>query len=126
MSRVFRAVNLTIRSHQHFLIIVVESAAFYASVGSLVRITIVHLWHRLWTLFFAITYTRKSIVQALVVQTGPAVVGMVNALIHTCVGLGWTSDQMQELPAPSALRFAGRSADESREESTSVRMRDIL
>ncbi|KAJ7452250.1 hypothetical protein FB451DRAFT_1565964 [Mycena latifolia] len=95
---------------RRFLIIVVESAAFYA----------------LWTLFFAITYTTKSIVQSLVIQIGPAVVGMVNALIHTRVGLGWTSDQMPELPAPSTLRFAGRSADESRGESTSVRMRDIL
>ncbi|KAJ7869886.1 hypothetical protein B0H14DRAFT_2726665 [Mycena olivaceomarginata] len=81
---------------------------------------------RIWTVTRFSKLSEGNNLRALVVQTGPAVVGMVNALIHTRVGLGWTSDQMQELPAPSALRFAGRSADESREESTSVRMRDIL
>ncbi|KAJ6597959.1 hypothetical protein B0H10DRAFT_2086569 [Mycena sp. CBHHK59/15] len=74
---------------RHFLVIVVESAGFYA----------------FWAVFFAVAYD--------VIQTAPAVVGIVNALIHTRVGLGWTGEQTQGLPWPSSpLRFAVRETDD--------------
>ncbi|KAJ7681635.1 hypothetical protein B0H17DRAFT_835820, partial [Mycena rosella] len=60
---------------QHFLVIIVESAGFYA----------------FWAVLFAVTYEAKSNIQASVIQIAPAVVGLVNALIHTRVGLGWSS-----------------------------------
>ncbi|KAJ6537754.1 hypothetical protein B0H19DRAFT_1270167 [Mycena capillaripes] len=77
----------------HFLVIVVESAGIYAC----------------WAVLFAVTYETQSNLQSTVIQTAPALVGIVNALIHTRVGLGWTSEQTQGLPWPSSpLKFAGR------------------
>ncbi|KAJ6612881.1 hypothetical protein B0H10DRAFT_2050829 [Mycena sp. CBHHK59/15] len=82
---------------RHFLVIVVESAGFYA----------------FWAVFFAVAYESKSNIQSSVIQTAPAVVGIVNALIHTRVGLGWTAEQTQGLPWPSSpLRFAVRETDD--------------
>ncbi|KAJ7444736.1 hypothetical protein B0H11DRAFT_2088242 [Mycena galericulata] len=78
---------------RHFLIIIVESAGFYA----------------LWAALFGFCYMYQSNLQLTMIQAGPPVVGLVNALIHTRVGLGWTSEQMQGMPAPSTpLRFAAR------------------
>ncbi|KAJ7441655.1 hypothetical protein B0H11DRAFT_2204729 [Mycena galericulata] len=75
---------------RHFLIIVIESAGFYA----------------LWAVLFGVCYESQSNLQLILIQTGPTVVGLVNALIHTRVGLGWTSEQMQRVPDPSTpLRF---------------------
>ncbi|KAJ7473823.1 hypothetical protein B0H11DRAFT_1337151 [Mycena galericulata] len=76
---------------RHFVVVVVESAAFYA----------------LWAVFFVIAFAAKSNVQFVVVQTGPEVVGIVNALILTRVGLGWTSEHTETRAITSALRFAG-------------------
>ncbi|KAJ7859792.1 hypothetical protein B0H14DRAFT_2746013 [Mycena olivaceomarginata] len=72
-----------------FLVIVVESAAIYAS----------------WAIFFTVTYQTRSLVQFIVIQAAPEVVGIVNALIHTRVGLGWAIEA-QESPAPSQMAFA--------------------
>ncbi|KAJ7138207.1 hypothetical protein C8R44DRAFT_767031 [Mycena epipterygia] len=80
---------------RHFLVILVESAAFYA----------------FWAVLFAVAYEVRSNVQSTMIQTAPAVVGIVNALIHTRVGLGWTSEQTQGAPWPSSpLQFAARDA----------------
>jgi len=77
----------------HFLVIIVESAGIYAC----------------WAVLFAVMYETQSNLQSTVIQTAPALVGIVNALIHTRVGLGWTSEQTQGLPWPSSpLKFAGR------------------
>ncbi|KAJ7726158.1 hypothetical protein DFH07DRAFT_970608 [Mycena maculata] len=74
-----------------FIVIVVESAGLYAS----------------WALFFVITYQLRSNLQLIVVQTAPPLVGLVNALIHTRVGLGWTGEQMEGVARPSSpVRFA--------------------
>ncbi|KAJ7493091.1 hypothetical protein B0H11DRAFT_2277624 [Mycena galericulata] len=76
---------------RHFLVIVVESAAFYA----------------LWAVLFVVAFEAKSNLQATVIQTGPEVIGVVNALIMTRVGLGWTSEQIGSVPhPPSSLVFA--------------------
>ncbi|KAJ7723028.1 hypothetical protein B0H14DRAFT_578756 [Mycena olivaceomarginata] len=80
---------------RHFLVIIVESAGLYAC----------------WAVFFAVAYQAQSNIQSCVIQTAPALVGIVNALIHTRVGLGWTSEQTERLPWPSSpVRFAGRDA----------------
>ncbi|KAJ7473745.1 hypothetical protein B0H11DRAFT_2035858, partial [Mycena galericulata] len=84
---------------RHFLIIVVESAGFYT----------------LWTVLFGICYESQTYLELIVIQTGPAVVGLVNALIHTRVGLGWTSEQIQGRPDPSTplrFKFAARDSDD--------------
>ncbi|KAJ7493092.1 hypothetical protein B0H11DRAFT_977434 [Mycena galericulata] len=75
---------------RHFLAIVVESAAFYA----------------LWAVLFVVAFEAKSNLQLTVIQTGPEVIGVVNALIMTRVGLGWTSEQNEGVPASSSLIFA--------------------
>ncbi|KAJ7259940.1 hypothetical protein B0H12DRAFT_1322340 [Mycena haematopus] len=72
-----------------FLVIVVESAAIYAS----------------WAIFFTVTYQTRSLVQFIVIQGAPEVVGIVNALIHTRVGLGWAIEAQRSPPA-SAMVFA--------------------
>jgi len=72
-----------------FLVIVVESAAIYAS----------------WAIFFTVTYQTRSLVQFIVIQSAPEVVGIVNALIHTRVGLGWAIEA-QESPPASQMAFA--------------------
>ncbi|KAJ7138201.1 hypothetical protein C8R44DRAFT_767019 [Mycena epipterygia] len=80
---------------RHFLVILVESAAFYT----------------FWAICFAVAYEVRSNLQSTLIQTTPTVVGIVNALIHTRVGLGWMSEQTQGAPMPpSPLRFAGRDA----------------
>ncbi|KAF7341177.1 hypothetical protein MVEN_01852600 [Mycena venus] len=82
---------------RHFVVIVVESAGFYA----------------IWAVFFSATYEAHSNLQSTVIQTAPALVGIVNALIHTRVGLGWTSEQTEKMPEPSSpLMFRGREAVE--------------
>ncbi|KAJ6574507.1 hypothetical protein B0H19DRAFT_1254207 [Mycena capillaripes] len=97
---------------QRFLVIVVESAAFYA----------------IWTLFFAIAYATKFSLQVLVITTGPAVVGMVNAVIHTRVGLGWASESEQGpggRPVPSSLRFAMPSSNSAHGENGTTEMSSV-
>ncbi|KAJ7649023.1 hypothetical protein DFH06DRAFT_556688 [Mycena polygramma] len=82
-------------SLNHFIVIVVESAGLYAC----------------WAVFFAITYEVQSNLQSTVIQTAPALVGLVNALIQTRVGLGWTSEKAERLSCPSSpLKFAERDA----------------
>ncbi|KAJ6462607.1 hypothetical protein C8R45DRAFT_1220562 [Mycena sanguinolenta] len=71
-----------------FLVIVVESAALYAS----------------WAVFFTVTYQTHSVVQFVVIQGAPEVVGIVNALIHTRVGLGWAIEAQS--PPCSSMAFA--------------------
>jgi len=73
---------------RQFLVIVVESAALYAS----------------WTVFFGVTFYLKCNVQLVVVETTPTVIGIVNSLIQTRVGLGLTSENNV-----SSLRFVGLS-----------------
>ncbi|KAJ7768880.1 hypothetical protein B0H16DRAFT_1780969 [Mycena metata] len=75
---------------RHFLVIVVESAALYA----------------LWAVLFLVAFETKSNLQVVVIQAGPELIGLVNALIMTRVGLGWTSEQIHGTPYPSALIFA--------------------
>ncbi|KAJ6485433.1 hypothetical protein C8R47DRAFT_1130177 [Mycena vitilis] len=72
-----------------FLVIVVESAAIYAT----------------WAVFFTVTYQTHSLVQFVVIQAAPQIVGIVNALIHTRVGLGWAIEAQGSPPA-SHLAFA--------------------
>ncbi|KAF7335879.1 hypothetical protein MSAN_02324900 [Mycena sanguinolenta] len=72
-----------------FLVIVVESAAIYAS----------------WAIFFAATYQTRSLVQFVAIQGAPEIVGIVNALIHTRVGLGWAIEAQQPPPG-SEMAFA--------------------
>ncbi|KAJ6537731.1 hypothetical protein B0H19DRAFT_1270145 [Mycena capillaripes] len=80
-------------SLSHLLVIIVESAGIYAC----------------WAVLFAVTYGTQSNLQSTVIQTAPALVGIVNALIHTRVGLGWTREQTQGLPwSSSPPKFAGR------------------
>ncbi|KAJ7722605.1 hypothetical protein B0H16DRAFT_1600104 [Mycena metata] len=73
-----------------FLVIVVESAAIYAT----------------WAIFFTATYQTRSVVQFLVIQAAPEVVGIVNALIHTRVGLGWAIEAQTNSPPASEMAFA--------------------
>ncbi|KAJ7073316.1 hypothetical protein B0H15DRAFT_957301 [Mycena belliarum] len=79
-----------------FLVIVVESAALYAS----------------WAIFFTATYQARSLVQFVVIQSAPQVVGIVNALIQTRVGLGWAIEAHAGSPPPSAMAFAKRAGTE--------------
>ncbi|KAF7364149.1 hypothetical protein MSAN_01074100 [Mycena sanguinolenta] len=65
---------------RHFVIIVIESAGIYS----------------IWVVFFAVTFQVQSNLQSSIIQTGPALIGLVNALIHTRVGLGWTSEQTEK------------------------------
>ncbi|KAJ6609576.1 hypothetical protein B0H10DRAFT_473804 [Mycena sp. CBHHK59/15] len=81
---------------RHFVIVVVESAGIYA----------------FWAACLVVTFQARSNVQSIVLQTAPGVVGIVNALIHTRVSLGWTSEQSQAWPS-SSLRFADQSAAEA-------------
>ncbi|KAJ7758818.1 hypothetical protein DFH07DRAFT_940227 [Mycena maculata] len=76
---------------QKFLVIVVESAGIYA----------------IWVILFSVTYEPNSNLASFFLETTPAVVGIVNALIHTRVGLGWTSEPKQG--PPTQLIFAGPS-----------------
>ncbi|KAJ7465967.1 hypothetical protein FB451DRAFT_1041075 [Mycena latifolia] len=81
---------------RNFLAIVVESAAIYA----------------FWAVLFAIAYESKSNLAESVIQTAPAMVGGVNALIHTRVGLGWSSEQTQGPWPASPIRFVVRDAED--------------
>ncbi|KAJ7621037.1 hypothetical protein FB45DRAFT_754388 [Roridomyces roridus] len=80
----------TLSSDQDFLVIVVESAAIYAS----------------WAVFFTVAYQTRSIVQFAVIQTAPEIVGIANALIHTRVGLGYAIEAQVGSPPPSQMAFA--------------------
>ncbi|KAJ7174856.1 hypothetical protein C8R46DRAFT_1215021 [Mycena filopes] len=71
---------------RHFLVVVVESAALYA-------------------ILFVIAFGTRSNFQLILIEAGPELIGLVNALIMTRVGLGWTSEQIEG--PPSALVFAG-------------------
>ncbi|KAJ7768803.1 hypothetical protein B0H16DRAFT_1882013 [Mycena metata] len=75
---------------RHFLVIVVESAALYA----------------LWAVLFVVAFETKSNLQVVLIQAGPELIGLVNALIMTRVGLGWTTEQIEGTAYPSALVFA--------------------
>ncbi|KAF7344697.1 hypothetical protein MVEN_01630100 [Mycena venus] len=97
--RIWRTTRMTISSDnklmnfgpQKFLTIVVESAAIYA----------------LWVIFFGVLYEVKSILQSFAIETGPAIIGIVNALILTRIGLSWTSEP-DRLPS-TQLIFAALS-----------------
>ncbi|KAJ6462451.1 hypothetical protein C8R45DRAFT_526007 [Mycena sanguinolenta] len=83
---------------RHFIVIVVESAGMYS----------------VWVVFFAVTFQLHSNLQSSVIQTAPALIGIVNALIHTRVGLGWTSEQTEKISQlPSMLLFADRDGMKS-------------
>ncbi|KAJ6479141.1 hypothetical protein C8R45DRAFT_1216417 [Mycena sanguinolenta] len=83
---------------RNFVAIVVESAGIYS----------------IWVIFFTVTFEVQSNLQSSVIQTGPALIGIVNALIHTRVGLGWTREQIEKTPqAPSPLLFAGYDSNQS-------------
>ncbi|KAJ6496287.1 hypothetical protein C8R45DRAFT_985478 [Mycena sanguinolenta] len=84
---------------RHFLAIVVESAGIYS----------------IWVVFFFVTFQVQSNLQLSVIQTAPALIGIVNALIQMRVGLGWTSEQTGKAHhwPPSPLVFAGRGGNES-------------
>ncbi|KAF7364197.1 hypothetical protein MSAN_01079000 [Mycena sanguinolenta] len=83
---------------RRFVVILIESAGIYA----------------IWVVFFAVTFQLRSNLQSSVIQTAPALIGLVNALIHTRVGLGWTSEQTPRLSqVPSLLLFASRNGDQS-------------
>ncbi|KAJ7190449.1 hypothetical protein GGX14DRAFT_483129 [Mycena pura] len=71
---------------REFLVIVVESAALYAS----------------WAILFTATYRARSLVQFVVIQCAPAVVGIANAMIHTRVGLGWAIEAQTDPGAAEA------------------------
>ncbi|KAJ7726153.1 hypothetical protein DFH07DRAFT_245029 [Mycena maculata] len=79
--KIWRTTRNLMRSNavslRNFLAIVVESAAIYA----------------FWAAFFTVTYQVKSNLCFLVIETGPGIIGIVNALIHTRVGLGWSVEQ---------------------------------
>ncbi|KAJ7613089.1 hypothetical protein FB45DRAFT_938925 [Roridomyces roridus] len=47
-----------------------------------------------WAVLFFVAYHIQSNVQLTIIEAAPAIVGFVNALIQTRVGLGWTSEQM--------------------------------
>ncbi|KAJ7723129.1 hypothetical protein B0H16DRAFT_1599049 [Mycena metata] len=83
---------------RHFLVIVVESAALYA----------------LWAVLFVVAFETKSNLQLIIIQAGPELIGLVNALIMTRVGLGWTSEHIEETTYQSALVFAASSDSERR------------
>ncbi|KAJ7199381.1 hypothetical protein GGX14DRAFT_401332 [Mycena pura] len=121
---------------RRFLVIVVESAAFYALVipfsDCSIELTPRHgtrcYERRIWTLFFAIAYAAKFSLQVFVITTGPAVVGIVNALIHTRVGLGWASESEQGpggRPMPSSLRFAMPSSNSAHGENGTTEMASV-
>ncbi|KAJ7695328.1 hypothetical protein B0H14DRAFT_3042359 [Mycena olivaceomarginata] len=93
--RIWATTKLSIASDginlRKFLPILVESAGIYA----------------FWVIFFTVTYQTNSNLGSSVLETAPAIIGIVNALIHTRVGLGWTSEPNQ---GPSTeLIFAGLS-----------------
>ncbi|KAJ7741753.1 hypothetical protein DFH07DRAFT_925898 [Mycena maculata] len=92
-----------------FLVIVVESAALYAS----------------WAVFFMVTYQTRSVVQFLVIQSAPPLVGIVNALIHTRVGLGWAIVAQVGSPPPSQLAFAKAVAGPTPRETAAGGVSDI-
>ncbi|KAJ7801526.1 hypothetical protein B0H14DRAFT_2895257 [Mycena olivaceomarginata] len=62
---------------------------------------------RFWVIFFTVTYQTNSNLGSFVLETAPAIIGIVNALIHTRVGLGWTSEPKQG--PPTELIFASLS-----------------
>ncbi|KAJ7655897.1 hypothetical protein B0H17DRAFT_1146351 [Mycena rosella] len=73
-----------------FGVIIVESAAIFAS----------------WTVLFALTLYFKCDVQLVVIETTPTVIGVVNALIQTRVGLGLTQENIGTVGgAVTPLRF---------------------
>ncbi|KAF8202735.1 hypothetical protein K438DRAFT_1581121 [Mycena galopus ATCC 62051] len=89
ITRIARPIGGSSLRVRGFLVIVVESAAIYAT----------------WAIFFTVTYQTRSLVQFIVIQSAPELVGIVNALIHTRVGLGWAIEAQQSPPA-SRMAFA--------------------
>ncbi|KAF7364151.1 hypothetical protein MSAN_01074300 [Mycena sanguinolenta] len=80
---------------RHLVVIVIESAGIYL----------------IWVVFFAVIFQVRSNLQSSVIQAAPAVIGIVNALIHTRVGLGWTSEQTGKTPQPPSPLLFARSRD---------------
>ncbi|KAJ7768098.1 hypothetical protein DFH07DRAFT_954670 [Mycena maculata] len=96
---------------RHFLVILVESAGLYTCIDFVLSYMLDFLTHNLrsWALVFVVTYQIKSLLQLTLIQAAPPLVGLVNALIHTRVGLGWTSEQMESKAWPaSPVRIATR------------------
>ncbi|KAJ7811170.1 hypothetical protein B0H14DRAFT_2860981 [Mycena olivaceomarginata] len=92
--RIWRTTRISVSSDnklRKFLTIVVESAAIYV----------------VWVIFFVVLYVVKSNLQSFAIETGPAVIGIVNALILTRVGLSWTNEP-DRLPS-TQLIFASLS-----------------
>ncbi|CAK5269065.1 unnamed protein product [Mycena citricolor] len=111
ITRVVRPVGGS--SLREFLVIVMESAAIYAYVPPPTLTSPTHhlpLVHpSSWAILFTATYKTRSLLQFLVIQCAPEVVGIVNALIHTRVGLGWAVEAVTPLDGPSEkLAFAQR------------------
>ncbi|KAJ7616070.1 hypothetical protein FB45DRAFT_935232 [Roridomyces roridus] len=77
----------------HFLVIWIESTAF----------------HAFWAILFFVLYQAESEFQYIVIEAVPEVVGFVNTLIHTRVGLGWTSEQMQMTDSPGGFSAKAKS-----------------
>ncbi|KAJ7768893.1 hypothetical protein B0H16DRAFT_1716093 [Mycena metata] len=77
---------------RHLLVIIVESAALYA----------------LWAALFLVAFEMQSNLQMVLMQAGPELIGVVNALIMTRVGLGWTTEQIEGTASanPSTLVFS--------------------
>ncbi|KAF8199351.1 hypothetical protein K438DRAFT_1966558 [Mycena galopus ATCC 62051] len=90
--KIWRTTRMSISSDnklRNFLTIVVESAAIYA----------------FWVIMFVVLYEVKSSLQSFAIETGPAVIGIVNALILTRVGLSWTYEP-DRLPSTQLIFVA--------------------
>ncbi|KAJ7647939.1 hypothetical protein FB45DRAFT_1052344 [Roridomyces roridus] len=62
-----------------------------------------------WAILFFVLYQAESEFQYIVIEAVPEVVGFVNTLIHTRVGLGWTSEQMQMTGIPGGFSAKAKS-----------------
>ncbi|KAJ7736097.1 hypothetical protein B0H16DRAFT_1574416, partial [Mycena metata] len=60
----------------------------------------------LWAVLLVVAFKTKLNLQLIIIQAGPELIGLVNALIMTRVGLGWTSEHIEETTHQSALVFA--------------------
>ncbi|KAJ7768796.1 hypothetical protein B0H16DRAFT_1518215 [Mycena metata] len=61
---------------------------------------------RLWAVLFVVAFKTKLHLQSIIIQAGPELIGLVNALIMTRVGLGWMSEHIEETTHQSVLAFA--------------------
>ncbi|KAJ7106661.1 hypothetical protein C8R44DRAFT_885931 [Mycena epipterygia] len=66
-------------------VILIESAAIWTA----------------WAVFFAVTYLTGSLLELIVTDLTPSMIGLVNLLIHLRVGLGWSRGETPEATGPS-------------------------